>query len=67
MKKEECKKALSSEDEASEVQGESEEETVRREIREETGLENVKIIPGFREHTKLIFRRTYNLRPEEKK
>jgi len=48
-------------------EGESEEETVRREIREETGLENVKIIPGFKEHTKLIFRRTYNLRPEEKK
>ncbi len=47
--------------------GESEEATVRREVFEETGLKNVKIIPGFKEHTKLIFRRTYHLPPEQKK
>ena len=47
--------------------GESEEATVRREVFEETGLRDVKIIPGFKEHTKLIFRRTYNLPPEQKK
>ena len=48
-------------------EGESEEKTVRREIEEETGLRDIKIIPGFKEHTKLIFKRTYNLPPEEKK
>ena len=48
-------------------EGESEEETVRREVYEETGLKDIKIIPGFKEHTKLVFRRTYNLKPEEKK
>ncbi len=47
--------------------GESEEDTARREVAEETGLKDIKIIPGFKEHTKLIFRRTYNLKPEEKK
>ncbi len=48
-------------------EGESEEITVRREVEEETGLRDIKIIPGFKEHTKLIFRRTYNLKPSEKK
>ena len=48
-------------------EGETEEETVRREVLEETGLANVRIIPGFKEHTKLIFKRTYNLPPEQKK
>ena len=47
--------------------GESEEATVRREVFEETGLRSVKIVPGFKEHTKLVFRRTYNLPPEQKK
>lgn len=47
-------------------EGETEEETVRREVAEETGLKDVKIIPGFKEHTKLIFKRTYNLPPEKK-
>ena len=47
--------------------GESEEQTVRREIAEETGLKDVKIIPGFKEYSKFMFRRTYNLKPEEKK
>lgn len=47
--------------------GESEEKTVRREIYEETGLKDIKIIPGFKEYSKFVFKRTYNLKPEEKK
>ena len=47
--------------------GESEEETVKREIKEETGLADIKIMPKFREYTKFFFRKTYNLKPEEKK
>ena len=48
-------------------QGETEEETVRREIKEETGISDLKIIPGFREYTKFFFRKTYGLKPEQKK
>lgn len=47
--------------------GEKEEETVKREVREETGIKDIKIIPGFKEYSKFFFRRTYNLKPEEKK
>lgn len=35
--------------------GEKEEETARREIKEETGLEDIKIIPGFKEVIKYFF------------
>ena len=48
-------------------EGESEENTVKREIAEETGLKYIKIIPGFREYSKFFFKRTYGLKPEEKK
>jgi len=37
--------------------GETEEQTLRREIREETGIANVNVFTGFREHTKYFFRR----------
>ena len=47
--------------------GEKEEQTVRREVREETGIKDMKIVPGFKEYSKFFFRRTYNLKPEEKK
>ena len=47
--------------------GESEEQAARREIREETGITNLNIIPGFKEYTKFLFKKTYNLKPEEKK
>jgi len=36
---------------------ETEEQTLLREIREETALENVKVLPGFREYTKYFFKR----------
>lgn len=47
--------------------GESEEQAARREVREETGIKDLKIIPGFKEYTKFLFKKTYNLKPEEKK
>ena len=47
--------------------GESEEETVKREVAEETGIKDLKLIPGFRGYSKFFFKRTYNLKPEEKK
>lgn len=47
--------------------GEDEITTVKREVQEETGIKNLKIIPGFRGYTKFFFKRTYGLKPEEKK
>ena len=38
-------------------QGETEAQTLRREVREETALESIAIIPGFRQYTKYYFRR----------
>ncbi len=46
--------------------GESEEETVRREVKEETGIEDIKIIEGFKEWIKYTFRQTYDLDKNEK-
>jgi len=37
--------------------GEKEQETVKREVQEETGLKDVEIIPGFKETIKYFFRR----------
>lgn len=48
-------------------EGEDEQETVRREVEEETGIKDLKIIPGFRGYSKFFFRRTYGLKDEEKK
>ena len=47
--------------------GETEEQTVRREIAEEAGLKDVKIIPGFKTYSKLIFRKVYGLTGEARK
>ncbi|MDO8486654.1 MAG: NUDIX domain-containing protein [Candidatus Staskawiczbacteria bacterium] len=47
--------------------GESNEETVKREIEEETGIKEIKIIPGFKEYVKYFFRASYGLKGEEKK
>ena len=48
-------------------EGEDEKQTALREIEEETGLKDLKIISGFREYSKFFFRRTYNLPEAEKK
>ncbi|TSC95124.1 MAG: Bis(5'-nucleosyl)-tetraphosphatase [Parcubacteria group bacterium Licking1014_1] len=48
-------------------EGESEITTAKREIEEETGLRNLRIILGFREYSKFFFRRTYGLSEKEKK
>ena len=37
-------------------EGEDYEKTVRREVLEETGLNDIKILPGFKEHIKYFFR-----------
>lgn len=37
-------------------QAESEEETVKREIEEETGINDIRIIPGFKKYIKYFFR-----------
>lgn len=37
-------------------EGEDYEKTVRREVEEETGLKDIKIIPGFKHHIKYFFR-----------
>ena len=47
--------------------GENEIETVKREIAEETGLKDIKIIDGFKERIKYFFKNNYNLEGEEKK
>ena len=46
--------------------GESEEQTVRREIQEETGITDITIIPGFKEYIKYFFRNNYALKKEDK-
>ena len=48
-------------------EGETEEMAARREVFEETGIKDLKIIPGFKEYTKFLFKKKYNLKPEEKK
>ncbi len=47
--------------------GEEEKETVKREVKEETGIEDIKIIEGFKEWMKYTFRQTYGLEKDEKK
>lgn len=46
---------------------ETDEQTVRREIQEETGINDLIIIPGFKEYAKYFFRKNYNLKGEAKK
>lgn len=47
--------------------GESYQQTLKREVIEETGIKDIKILPGFKKHIKYFFRQGYNLKPEEKK
>jgi 8-oxo-dGTP pyrophosphatase MutT (NUDIX family) len=37
--------------------GETEEQTVLREVREETGLTDIKLIPGFKQYIKYFFKK----------
>lgn len=48
-------------------EGEKEEETVKREVREETGIEDIEIIGGFKEYIKYFYRSNYGLSETEKK
>ena len=48
-------------------EGESNEETVKREIEEETGIKDLEITPGFKEYIKYFFRKSYGLQGEAKK
>ena len=45
-------------------EGETEEQTVKREVQEETGISDLIIIPGFREYIKYSFRNNYALKKE---
>ncbi len=47
-------------------EGENIEETVKREVEEETGIKDLKIIPGFKEYSKYFFRKSYDLEGEAK-
>ena len=48
-------------------EGENPEEAAKREIREETGIKDIKIIPGFKEYSKYFFKKSYGLEGEAKK
>ena len=48
-------------------EGESVARTIIREVEEETGIKDLKIIPGFEAHTKFFFKRVHNLKGEAKK
>lgn len=47
--------------------GEDFEKTIRREVEEETGIKDLKIIPRFKEYSKYFFRKSYDLFGEAKK
>ena len=47
--------------------GETDEQTAIREITEETGIEDIVIMPGFKELEKYFFRKVYGLKGEERK
>lgn len=48
-------------------EGESEMQTAVREIEEETGLKDLKIIQGFKGYTKFVFKKVYGLTGEARK
>ena len=48
-------------------EGENFEKTIRREVKEETGIKDLRIIPGFKEYSKYFFRKSYGLEGEAKK
>lgn len=48
-------------------EGETEFQTAKREVLEETGIKDIKIISGFKEFEKYFFRKNYGLEGEAKK
>lgn len=48
-------------------QRETEEQTLRREVKEETGIEDIKIIHGFKQYIKYFFKQGYGLDSEARK
>lgn len=48
-------------------EGENVEQTIKREVQEETGIADLEIIPGFKENSKYFFRKSYGLKGEAKK
>jgi len=47
--------------------GESDIEAAKREIKEETGIDDIHILPGFKKSLKYFFRASYGLQGEAKK
>lgn len=48
-------------------QGENEEQVARREVEEETGLKDLRFVPGFKGYTKFVFKRVYGLTGEARR
>jgi len=48
-------------------EGENPEQAALREIKEETGIEDIKLIPGFKQYARYLFKKSYDLVGEEKK
>jgi len=48
-------------------EGEDYEQTVRREVAEETGLKDIKIMPGFKEHIKYFFKQKKDFKTRQDK
>jgi len=46
--------------------GEKEDDTMRREIEEETGIKDIKVVKGFKETIKYFFRDVYKQKEKEK-
>ena len=48
-------------------EGEDAQQAALREIKEETGIEDLQIIPGFKEYAKYSFKKSYGLQGDAKK
>jgi 8-oxo-dGTP pyrophosphatase MutT (NUDIX family) len=48
-------------------QDESEEQTCRREVQEETGIKDLRMVPGFKKTEKYFFKKVYGLEGEARK